>query len=275
MYHELLDQYDTEFAELVGRSFPRYLTDALKSVLAALSTVQSNGVNDTDLQALLNALHAWRTNEPTEFRNRGGSKGAAYRLWMEAKQFLKNGSQITFQQADPIMPADCPGDTVLGVYVPLAEGGVEICHGFAYRWRIAAGVMAEAANVKASGSPKRKQFSFNGDNMVNVLYPNGINTYPPARANGVMQVQPRDLIGMYQETAPNVFSLGHSLIAETPTRWMAANNAGTFGSGTDRTSVETAAPQPAFGSHQPGWVGNGNTWKRIDGVDVKVVLVRP
>lgn len=275
MYHELLDPHDTEFADLVGRSFPRYQSDSLKTVLAALRAVQTNGVTAANLQGLLTAMHAWRTVEGNEFRNRGGSKGAAYRLWMEAKQFLQNRFQIAFQQADPIMPADCPGDTVLGVYVPLAEGGVEICHGFAYRWRIAAGRMTESANVKASGSPKRKQFSFNGDNMVSVLYPNGINTYPPARANGGMLVQAGDMVGMYQEVLPNVYALGHSLIAQTPTRWIAANNAGTFGSGTDRTSVDTAAPQPAFGPHQAGWVGNGNIWKRIDGVDVYVVYVRP
>ena len=106
--------------------------------MTALKAVQ-NLRNAQNLQALYKAMHNWRTNEPKEFANRGGPDGVAYRLWMEAKQTLKNLFHRAFPESDPPKPATCPGDLILGIYVPEGEGHTEICHGFAYRWVIAAG----------------------------------------------------------------------------------------------------------------------------------------
>ena len=268
MYCEMLAAGDTSFEDGINRSFPRFRTKRLDEVVTALKAVQ-NLRNAQNLQALYKAMHNWRTNEPKEFANRGGTDGVAYRLWMEAKQTLKNLFHQPFPESDPPKPPVCPGDLILNVYVPEGEGHVEICHGFAYRWAIAAGKIAENPIL-----PARKGLtSFNGPNADPVLYPAGHAGYPAARAGGAMQLQAGDIVAMYL-VAGGTPSLGHSLIAETPTTWFSANNAGTFGVGTGRSRIDTTQNFGTFAGHQVGWVGNGNQWMRPDGVAVDVVYRR-
>jgi hypothetical protein len=216
-------------------------------------------------------MHVWRTQDPQEFANRGSTNGVAYRLWMEAKQALANRYHQVFHQPNPRMPPACPGTELLGVYVPEGEGHVEICHGFAYRWAIAAGKISESPTLPA----RRNVGTFNAANSTPVLYPAGYAGYPPARVGGVMQTQPRDIVAMFVvPPPPHPANLGHSLIAETATVWYSANNAGTFGVGTGRSRINTADAFPTIAGHQVGWVGTGNQWMRPDGQVVHVVYRR-
>ncbi|MEZ5355053.1 MAG: hypothetical protein R2762_20650 [Bryobacteraceae bacterium] len=269
MYAVMLAPGNRIFAAAVERMNPRFQTDRLKQVIQALETAQKVPSAATLLN-LLNTMNAWRTGEPAEYTTRGGTDGVYYRLWMEAKQMLANRFHQNYPGANPPIPPNCPGDTILGVYVPPGEGQVEICHGFAYRWAIAAGRIAENPLVPTTGVT-----AFNAQNMTPVLYPLGFNGYPAARAGGVMQVQAGDIVAMFTVLpAPNPPALGHSLIAETPTIWFSANNAGTFGVGTGRSQINTAGAFGVYAGNQVGWVGNGNQWMRPDGVAVHVVYRR-
>jgi hypothetical protein len=223
------------------------------------------------MTALLNALHDWRTQDPREFANRGGTTGVAYRLWMEAKQILENRYHVVFPHPHPPMPPNCPGTELLGVYVPEGEGHIEICHGFAYRWAIASGMIPEDHAL-----PARSNFgAFNAANSTPVLYPAGYAGYPAARIGGVMQTQPGDIVAMFVvPPPPHPPSLGHSLIAETATVWFSANNAGTFGVGTGRSRIDTAGVFGVIAGHHVGWVGATNQWMRPDGHAVSVVYRR-
>ncbi len=270
MYYELLAPENTEFAQGVSRTFG-FKSARLKNVIAAVDAAQ-NVHGQVALLALLNAMHTWRTRDPREFAKRGGSRGVAYRLWMEAKQLLANRHHHAFPQPNPPVPPVCPGTTLLGVYVPEAEGHLEICHGFAYRWAIAAGKIPESPALQARGNIGT---AFNAANSTPILYPAGYAGYPAARAGGVMQTQPGDIVAMFVvPPAPLPPYLGHSLIAETSTTWYSANNAGTFGVGTGRTRIDTADDFEAFDGHQTGWVGAGNQWMRPDGQVVFVVYRR-
>ena len=267
MYYVMLAAGNTDFVTGISRGVLRSRTKRLDAVVAALETAQKVR-NAQTLSNLLNLLHAWRTNEPNEYANRGGTNGVAYRLWMEAKQLLHNKYHQVVNTADPPMAAGCPGDTLLGVYVPEGEGHTEICHGFAYRWFIAAGKMDESPALPAVLGP------FNAGTSTPVLYPLGFAGYPPARVAGVIQLQPGDMVAMFSGVGAGAPSLGHSLIAETPTTWFSANNAGTFGVGTGRTRIDTTQNFGVFAGNQVGWIGAGNQWMRPDGIIVDVVYRR-
>lgn len=269
MYFDLLAPGNPEFVQSVGRVFGTR-SARLTQVISAFESAQKV-FSQASLLALLNALYAWRTQDPREFANRGGTNGVAYRLWMEARQFLANRHHQAFPQQNPSMPAGCPGTELLGIYVPEGEGHVEICHAFAYRWAIAAGKMPESPALPA----RRSSGSYNAANVTPVLYPAGYTGYPPVRAGGVLQTQPGDIIAMFDNpNPPQQMKLGHSLIAETASIWFSANNAGTFGVGTGRTRINTAGPFPVIAGNQVGWVGAGNQWLRPDGQIVHVVYRR-
>jgi hypothetical protein len=270
MYLVLLAQGNTEFRDTIRRKFPQSRSARLEAVLNALTAAQG-GLDLPRLTALHTALTTWQTQDPKEFTNRSGTNGVFYRLLIEVRQVARNNFSNQLPGLDPIMPPDCPGDVLIGVYVPAGEGHTEICHGFAYRWAVAAGKLKETGALST-----RPNTAYNGESVANVLYPAGFNIYPPARVNGVIQVQPGDLIGMFAvpAAAAGVAALGHSLIAETPTTWFSANNAGTFATGTGRSRIDTAGAFPAFAGHQVGWIGNGNQWMRPDGQVLHVVYRR-
>lgn len=261
MYLDMLAPNSNEFEAGINRSFPQHRTRRLDSVVAALTMAQGRPVG-VNLRALLDRMHEWRNGEPNEFRNRGGTNGVAYRLWMEAKQALRNNFGQVHGQPVPAAPPACPGSAIGGVYVPPGEGNAEICHGFAYRWAIAAGKLRETVSAA-------RGMAYNGGNMLPVLYPGGGAAYPAARAGGVLQIQAGDIIGMF-----NGMALGHSLIAEGPNLWFSANNAGTFGMGVGRQRVDVNAAFPVIGMIHTGWVGAGSQWMRPDGVALTVVYRR-
>lgn len=267
MYYVMLAPGNTEFVTAISRGVLRPRSARLNAVVTAIEAAQKVR-NAQTLSNLLNLLHAWRTTDPNEYNNRGGTNGVAYRLWMEAKQLLHNRYNQVVNTPNPPMPAGCPGTLLLSVYVPEGEGHVEICHGFAYRWFIAAGKIAENPVLPAVGG------SYNNVSVPPVLYPLGFAGYPAARVGGVIQLQAGDLISMWSGVAAGAPSLGHSLIAETATTWFSANNAGTFGVGTGRSQIDTTQNFPVIAGHQVGWIGAGTQWMRPDGIVVDVVYRR-
>jgi hypothetical protein len=265
MYFEILAPGNTEFVDGIHRSFG-WKSGRLDLVVSAVEAAQKVPSQAT-LLALLNQMHAWRTQHPQEFANRGATNGIAYRVWMEAKQMLHNRHGQVFHRPDPPMPPGCPGVQLCGVYVPEGEGHAEICHGFAYRWAVAAGRIPLSPLLPA----RRPHAAFNAENSTPVLYPFGYGGYQPARAGGVMLTQPRDIVGMFAVNPPGAPVLGHSLIAETATVWYSANNTGTFAVGTGRSRIDTAGHFPVFAGNQVGWVGNGSLWRRPDGIILNVI----
>ncbi len=260
MYHELLSAGNGEFVQRVGRQFG-FKSTRLTNVIAAMEAAQKIP-GAQSLLALLNAMHVWRTQDPQEFANRGGTNGVAYRLWMEAKQALANRHHQAFPQPNPPMPLGCPGVTINGIYVPQA-GHMEICHGFAFRWAVAAGKLPP--NQAMTGPDA----VHNGPNMLPLLYPGGAAAFPAARAGGMLQVQAGDIVGMFLGAA-----LGHSLIAESPNLWFSANNVGSFGGSVGRSQINVNAAFGMFMGHQCGWVGHGNQWRRPENVIVNVIYRR-
>jgi hypothetical protein len=226
--------------------------------------------------ALYQAMEDWKSNEPSEFSGRGATNAVAYRLWMEMKQYLQNKFHKRITTNAPPMPVGCPGDVILGIYVPEGEQHMEICHGFAYRWVIAAGKI----NENLAQPARRGMSNANAAVMDPLLYPGSHAALQPARVGGVLQLQPGDLVAMYVVPvagAPvgTLPVLGHSLIAENPTtNWFSANNAGTFGTGTGRSRINTVQNFGVVAGHQIGWVGNGNQWMRTDGAVVDVMFRR-
>jgi hypothetical protein len=288
MFLDMLKPNNTEFQEAVDK-FIGLKSKRLKEVITALEKCQQAGSKSKwpgqlEVAGLLGALSDWRTKERHEYKTRGGKHGVAYRLWMEAKQLIRNvwgTGKLLDDDDDPPIPDDCPGTTLLGVYVPEGEEikTREICHGFAYRWLVAAGKLRETI-------PAGKGLStFNNQSSL-FLYPGGVGAYPAARVGGVVQLQPGDLVGMFLQG-----ELGHSLIAVTPMHWFASNNAGTFGVGVGRTLIDFNQGFPQMGGgpakmvdgelvpgvpvYQPGWTGTENKFKRVtDGVDVDVIYRR-
>jgi hypothetical protein len=270
MYLDLLAPTNTEFVAAIDRSFPRFRSKKLDQVVAALQAAKVF-VSATTLAAVITTLHQWRIGEPKEFANRGGTAGVAFRLWMEAKQLIRNRFGQMIAYADPQMPPLCPGVMLLNVYVPEAEGHIEICHGFAYRWAIASGMIQESPHLRAA-----KSTAYNAQSVPPALYPLGSANYPAARVGGAMQLHPGDIVAMFTRPPPQggLPALGHSLVAETPTIWFSANNAGTFGVGTGRSRINTAQPFGIFGGHQVGWIGATNQWRRPDGIIMDVIYRR-
>ena len=268
MYKVLLAPGNTEFSSGIARSVG-FQSGRLKAALAALVTAQKIPTAQS-LASLLTALQDWRTNEPNEYANRGGTNGVAWRLLMETRQMLQNRYHQAPAMPAPQMPPGCPGTLLLGVYVPEGEGHVEICHAFAYRWFIAAGRMEENPALPAVGG------AYNAATVPPAAYPLGVAGYPAARVGGVIALQPGDLISMWTVPGPmgGAASLGHSLIAQTSTTWFSANNAGTFGVGTGRSIIDTTQHWALIAGHQPGWIGGTNQWMRPDGVVMQVVYRR-
>jgi hypothetical protein len=275
MYLELIAANDTTFETAINRPFPRMRTKRLDTVVSKLKAAQG-APNPMTLWALYQAMEDWKSNEPSEFSGRGATNAVAYRLWMEMKQYLQNKFHKRITTNDPPMPAGCPGDVILGTYVPEGEH-MGICHGFAYRWAIAAGKITE--NLAA---PARNYMlpNANGPTMDPILYPGSHAALQPARVGGVLQLQPGDLVAMYVvpvagAPAGTLPQLGHSMVVENPTTtWFSANNAGTFGVGTGRLRINTVQNFGVVAGHQIGWVGNGNQWMRPDGVAVDVMFRR-
>jgi hypothetical protein len=258
MFLDMLKPNNTDFQDAVHLTLGSK-SNRLKAVITALEQCQAKPTRDV-LEGLLDAMDSWRTKEVREYAASAWKKGVFYRLWMETKQMLKNVYDLEpyWNQDDPPIPPFCPGSTTLGVYVPERQGLMEICHGFAYRWLVAAGKLRETVSTDAGVYP------FNGPNSL-FLYPGGVAGYPAARVGGVVQLQAGDLVGMFIG-----INLGHSLIAVSATQWFAANNAGTFGTSTGRTMVDFNQGFP----NGAGWVGNGNQFQRVDHVTADVIYRR-
>jgi len=245
MYLDLLSAGNNGFETAINRSFPRFRSSRLSAVVTALQRVQASPIQ-LNMANLMHALHTWRTQDPNEWANRGGTNGVAYRLWMETKQRLRNATGYLPYPNDPLLPGGCLGTTLLGTYVPPAPEGVgEICHGFTYRWLVARGKLPETRPALGAG--------WNGVVMAPVLFPNGVNTYAAARAGGVLQVQAGDLVGFYD---PNTLLLQHTVIVEGQNLWFGANNAGTFQKPIGRTQVNLNAVPMGY-----AWIDGGNQWQ--------------
>jgi hypothetical protein len=145
---------------------------------------------------------------------------------------------------------------VLGTWVPDLGRSPhhEICHTFVYRWLIGRGLI--------TGNYPDPLQELNGDTALPILWP---SPGGPARVNGNITVLPGQIIGFWQG-----HRLVHSMVAETPTAWVGANNAGCFGVTTGRTRIANVnggfpgalIANPAL---RAGWVGNGNQWRTAGG----------
>jgi hypothetical protein len=266
MYKVLLRPGDAEFESRISLNVFHRRNDKLRTVLDMLQAAQRN-CSQLALSNLMAALYNWRNEERDDYRARGEKEGIAYRLWMEAKQWMRNvyRQDTTVRWADPPMPPGCPGSFLVNTFVPSApEGDQEVCHAFAYRWAIAAGKIQENPAFPAAG-----RIAFNFQNAAPVLYPLGLTHYPSARSHGVMSLMAGDIVAMYETLANHAVVLGHSLIAVTPTDWFGANNVQTFGKAPGRTSVTTlayAAPS--------GWIGSENEWRRVADPGIARVVYR-
>jgi hypothetical protein len=261
MYYELLEAANTDFVSAIDRTWPRYRTTRLDAVVGALTVAQGARTAVT-LRLLLDALTTWRRLDPNEFNNRGGSNGVGYRLWKEAKQGLRNAFNQVYPMPDPAVPPNCPGVTINGIYIPQGSH-MEICHGFAFRWGVAAGKLAPNPGMTGAFA------AHNGVNMLPLLYPGGGAAFPAARAGGILQIHRGDIVGMFLGAL-----LGHSLIAESANGWFSANNTGSFGRGVGRCQVNVNDNFGMYGGLQCGWVGNGNQWRRPDNQVVSVIYNR-
>ena len=261
MYYELLDQANTEFVDSINRGFPRFRSARLDAVVTALNAAKGNP-SAPNLRTLLDRMTDWRRRDHSECENRGRTNGVGYRLWMEAKQGLRNIHHQAYPQPDPAPPPVYPGVTINGIHVPQA-GHMEICHGFAFRWAVAAGKLQPNPLMTAVNA------GHTGANMLPLLFPGGGGAYLAARAGGVLHVQAGDIIGMFLGAA-----LGHSLIAQSPNLWFSANNVGSFGGGVGRSQVDVNGAFGVFGGQQCGWVGAGNQWRRPDNQVVSVIYRR-
>lgn len=260
MYYELLDPANTEFVDSIKRGFLRHRSARLDAVVTALGVAQNNP-NAGNLRTLLDRMTDWRRRDHNECENRGRTNAVGYRLWKEAKQGLRNISGVNYIVPDPATPLAYPGVTINGIHVPQA-GHMEICHGFAFRWAVAAGKLPP--NPAMTGLNASHQ----GVNMLPLLFPGGIHAYPAARAHGNLLVQAGDIIGMFIGV-----ELGHSLIAESPNLWFSANNVGSFGGLVGRSQVDVNAAYGVYGGQQCGWVGAGNQWRRPD-TQIATVIYR-
>src|SRR5262245_56339135 len=81
------------------------------------------------------------------------------------------------------------------------------------------------------GGVNKQTGPFNGRVMKPILWPQGGQ---PVRVSGVNKVNAGDIIGFFDEQNGD---LVHSMVAETPTQWVGANNTGCFGVPTGRTTI--------------------------------------
>jgi hypothetical protein len=126
----------------------------------------------------------------------------------------------------------------------------EICHGFAYNWLIARGRLQAQPGIHATGGP------FHAGAMQPVLW---AAPKQPVRVAGVNRVSAGDLIGFFDARG----ALVHTMIAETPTTWVGANNQGCFGTGTGRTTIANIYSRRA---PPVGWAdGNSNKVQSMGG----------
>ena len=175
MYKVLLRLGDVEFETKISLNVFHRRHEKLQTVLEMLGAAQHGG-SQLALSNLMAALHNWRSEEGDDYRARGEREGIAYRLWMEAKQVMRNayGQDTNRRWTDPPMPPGCPGTLLMDIYVPPApDADQEVCHAFAYRWAIAAGKLPENPAFLAAGT-----LSFNGQNAAPILYPLDSTTIP-------------------------------------------------------------------------------------------------
>ena len=268
MYTQLLTRGNTEFATAVHRrGWNVHPTQALREVLTAVSQCQA-GLTQVNLGTLLTRLFTWRTNQRLEYQDRGVTNGVGYRLWMEAKQLLRNrfGRAYT-DHADPPEPAGCPGTMLMGTYVPPGEGQMEICHAFSYRWLVASG------HLPGDGNPSPTTGPFNGGAMRPILFPFPRPYYPPVRVGGVLQVQAGDVIGFFDPQPANPAPLAHSLVAKDATHWYGANNLGCFGNALGRAEMDMNHYQGRW-LDEAGHPDDRNRWQTPTGASLVVVYRR-
>jgi len=268
MYTQLLTRGNDGFATAVYRpGWNVHPTLALREVLAAVSQCQAH-LTQAHLGTLFTRLFTWRTNQSPEYQDRGMTNGVGYRLWMEAKQLLRNRfGQIYVNHADPPEPAGCPGTTLLGTYVPPGEGQMEICHAFSYRWLVASGRLPIHDDPSPSTGP------FNGGAMRPILFPYPRPYYAPVRVGGVLQVQAGDVIGFFDPQPANPAPLAHSLVARDATHWYGANNLGCFGNSLGRSEVDLNHYQGRW-LDQAGHSDDRNQWRTPTGAQLVAVYRR-
>lgn len=136
---------------------------------------------------------------------------------------------------------------LLGTWVPdTGHPHAEICHAFVYRWLIGRGILHPAPIT----DPDPVNGPFNGAAMQPILWPPGI-ARQAVRVAGINRVSTGDIIGFFDAYG----ALAHSMVAETPTQWVGANNQGCFGTGTGRTTVANVY---TVRSPPVGWTDNNS-----------------
>ena len=149
---------------------------------------------------------------------------------------------------------------VCGVVVPDAPHPAgEICHAFVYRWLI--------ASQRITGTHWHPDaVSFHTPAVAQIWRGQLGQHATPARRHGTFFSMPGEIIGFWENGG-----LLHSMVADTSTVWAGANNGGTFGGDGGRRMItmnSTVYTSPA--ADAPGWLGDGNRWRRSDGVVVEV-----
>lgn len=144
---------------------------------------------------------------------------------------------------------------VLGTWVPTINQNpyAEICHAFVYRWLIARGSLLPDARASQVIGP------FDGVTMGPILWPGGSGIGTPVRVGGINAAAAGDIIGFFDGTG----GLVHSMVAETAVQWVGANNAGCFGTATNRTTIPNA-----YNRMNPplGWMNvNNNSFQSMGG----------
>jgi hypothetical protein len=153
---------------------------------------------------------------------------------------------------------------LLDTWVPddSAKPHAEICHAFVYRWLIGRQKMSPDARSDPVTGP------FNGAVMNPILWPAGGQ---PVRVAGVNQVKAGDIVGFFAANG----DLVHSMVAETPTQWVGANNTGCFGVPTGRRTICNIYHQRFEPKDKLGWLDeDGNLFKTTGG-DCTVVCRTP
>jgi len=130
---------------------------------------------------------------------------------------------------------------LLYTWVPedAANPHAEICHAFVYRWLIGCKLFSPTENTDPIDGP------FNGT-MKPILWPEGGK---PVRVAGVNKVNAGDIVGFFDGNGAFV----HSMVAETPTQWVGANNQGCFGTGTARTTIDNVCLKMKTHDFPIGW----------------------
>jgi hypothetical protein len=133
---------------------------------------------------------------------------------------------------------------------------MEICHAFVYRWLL----NSQKTLPELPGGVNKQTGPFNGRVMKPILWPQGGQ---PARVAGVNKVNAGDIVGFFDEQNGD---LVHSMVAETPTQWVGANNTGCFGVPTGRTTIPNVYLVMPTPTAPLGWAdNNGNLFNTMGG----------